>query len=68
MARMTGNRFIAETLAGYGVDHVFFVPAGTYKMLAAMEGLGIRGYWLTRRKRQRTWPTATRGPAAARVS
>ncbi len=42
MARMTGNRFIAETLAGYGVDHVFFVPAGTYKMLAAMEGLGIR--------------------------
>ena len=42
MTRMTGNRFIAETLAGYGVDHVFFVPAGTYKMLAAMEGLGIR--------------------------
>ena len=42
MARMTGNRFIAETLAGYGVDHVFFVPAGTYRMLAAMEGLGIR--------------------------
>ena len=42
MTRMTGNRFIAETLAGYGVDHVFFVPAGTYRMLAAMEGLGIR--------------------------
>ncbi len=42
MPRITGNRFIAETLAGYGVDHVFFVPAGTYRMLAAMEGLGIR--------------------------
>jgi thiamine pyrophosphate-dependent acetolactate synthase large subunit-like protein len=39
---MTGNRFIAETLAGYGVSHVFFMPAGTYNILAEMEGLGIQ--------------------------
>jgi acetolactate synthase-1/2/3 large subunit len=39
---MTGNRFIAETLAGYGVTHVFFMPAGTYEVLAEMEGLNIK--------------------------
>ena len=42
MAKITGNRFIAETLAGYGVNHVFFMPAGTYNILAAMEGLNIK--------------------------
>jgi acetolactate synthase-1/2/3 large subunit len=42
MARMTGNRFIAETLAGYGVTHVFFMPAGIYEILAEMEGLDIK--------------------------
>jgi len=42
MPKMTGNRFIAETLSGYGVTHVFFVPAGTYAILAAMEDLNIR--------------------------
>ena len=42
MAKMTGNRFIAETLSGYGVTHVFFMPGGTYPILAAMEGLNIQ--------------------------
>ena len=27
MPRMSGARFMAETLHGYGVDAVFFVPA-----------------------------------------
>ena len=26
MPKMTGSRFIAETLHGYGVTHVFFMP------------------------------------------
>ncbi len=26
MPMMTGGRFMAETLDGYGVTHVFFVP------------------------------------------
>lgn len=42
MPRMTGNRFIAETLTGYGVSHVFFMPAGTYNILAEMEDLGVK--------------------------
>ena len=42
MAKITGNRFIAETLSGYGVTHVFFMPGGTYGMLAPMEDLGIQ--------------------------
>jgi acetolactate synthase-1/2/3 large subunit len=39
---MTGNRFIAETLVGYGVTHVFFMPGGTYPILGAMEGLDVQ--------------------------
>ena len=42
MTRITGNRFIAETLSGYGVTHVFFMPGATYGMLAPMGDLGIR--------------------------
>jgi acetolactate synthase-1/2/3 large subunit len=40
--RIGGARFIAETLAGYGVTHVFFVEAILRSALIEMETLGIR--------------------------
>ena len=42
MPKMTGARFIAETLKGYGVTHVFFVPAVLGRALAEMERVGIQ--------------------------
>ena len=39
---LTGGRFIAETLKGYGVTHVFFVEAILRRSLLEMESLGIR--------------------------
>lgn len=42
MPRTTGPRFVAETLRGYGVSHVFFVPQMLLETLTAMEGTGIR--------------------------
>ena len=42
MAAITGSRHIAETLAGYGVSHVFFVPAVLMQALAEMEFTGIQ--------------------------
>lgn len=41
MPRMTGARFIAETLKGYGVTHVFYVPSILGEALVEMERLGI---------------------------
>jgi acetolactate synthase I/II/III large subunit len=41
MPRMTGSRAFAEMLQGYGVDHVFFVPAIMAKALAEMEDMPI---------------------------
>ena len=40
--RKTGARFLAETLKGYGVTHVFFVEAILRRTLVEMEALGIR--------------------------
>ena len=37
MQKMTGARYIAEALQGYGVTHVFFVPAILRRTLAEME-------------------------------
>jgi acetolactate synthase-1/2/3 large subunit len=42
MPRMTGGRFIAETFAGYGVTHVFFMPVIAARALQEMERLRIR--------------------------
>ena len=42
MPMMTGGRFLAETLKGYGVTHAFFVPAIVRKALAEMEQVGIQ--------------------------
>jgi acetolactate synthase-1/2/3 large subunit len=39
---MTGARFLAETMKGYGVTHAFFVPAIVRKALVEMEQVGIK--------------------------
>jgi len=42
MSNMTGGRFIAETVHGYGITHVFFMPYIAPRALMEMEELGIR--------------------------
>src|SRR5262245_26963668 len=39
---ITGARFIAETLKGYGVTHIFYVDAILRKTMVDLEELGIR--------------------------
>jgi len=39
---MTGARYIAETLKGYGVTHVFYVEAILRRTMVEMEKLGIK--------------------------
>ncbi len=39
---MSGGEFFAKTLAGYGVTHVFIVPAIFHSAMAAMEETSIR--------------------------
>lgn len=42
MPKMTGARFIAETVHGYGITHVFFMPYIGPRALMEMEKLGIK--------------------------
>lgn len=42
MPIMSSGRFFAQTLEGYGVTHVFAVPAIFHSAMAAMEDTGIR--------------------------
>ena len=42
MSMMTGGRFLAETLRGYGVTHAFFVPSVVKSAMVDMERVGIR--------------------------
>ncbi len=42
MARMTGAKFMADTLKAYGVTHVFLVPAILRRALAEMDLNGIK--------------------------
>jgi acetolactate synthase-1/2/3 large subunit len=42
MTTMTGSRLFAEMLEGYGVTHVFYVPAILLGALAEMEAMPIR--------------------------
>lgn len=42
MPRMTGAQFLAETMKGYGVTHVFYMPMIVVKGLVEMEKVGIR--------------------------
>ncbi len=41
MPKMTGARFLAETLKGYGVSHFFFMPVVVPESMPDMEELGI---------------------------
>jgi acetolactate synthase I/II/III large subunit len=41
MAEKTGARFIAETLKGYGISHVFYLEAILRRTLVEMEKVGI---------------------------
>lgn len=41
MPQMTGARFLAETLHGYGVTHFFFMPVIVPQAMPHMEQLGI---------------------------
>ena len=41
MPRMTGGRFLAETMKGYGVTHAFLVPVIARRAMIEMEQLGI---------------------------
>lgn len=42
MAIMTGARFVAEMVYGYGINHVFFMPFIGPRTLMEMEKLGIQ--------------------------
>lgn len=42
MAKMTGARFMAETVHGYGLTHAFFMPFIAPRALMEMDKLGIR--------------------------
>lgn len=42
MTTMTGGRFLAETVHGYGLTHVFFMPYIAPRALMEMERLGIK--------------------------
>lgn len=42
MPKMSGARLFAEMLEGYGVSHIFFVPAVLAKALAEMEDMPIK--------------------------
>ena len=42
MPKMTGAKFIAETVHGYGITHVFFMPYIGPRALMEMETLGIK--------------------------
>ena len=42
MPQMTGGRFLAETLKGYGVTHTFLVPVIARRAMVEMERVGIQ--------------------------
>ena len=42
MPKMTGARFLAETVHGFGITHVFFMPYIGPRALMEMEKLGIK--------------------------
>ena len=42
MGRMTGSRFFAEAMRGYGVTHVFYVNSIVGKAMREMEAVGVQ--------------------------
>ena len=59
MPKMTGARFIAKTVHGYGITHVFFMPYIGPRALMEMENAALgslSGFRRTvTRKRRHTW-------------
>ena len=41
MPKMTGSRFLAETLHGYGVTHYFFMPVSVPEAMPEFDRFGI---------------------------
>ena len=42
MAKMTGAKYLADAVHGYGISHVFFMPYIAPRALMEMEKLGVR--------------------------
>jgi acetolactate synthase-1/2/3 large subunit len=42
MPKMTGNRYIAEAMRGYGVTHLFFVPSIIGGAMNEMDSVGVK--------------------------
>ncbi len=64
-----GAEVIAEMLAGYGVTHVFMVPAVLRRTFAEMERrTSIARIHCHGEKSAAYWPTATRARRASRAS
>ncbi len=43
MGKLTLKRYFAEVVKGYGITHVFNVPAILRNALAEMEDMGVSG-------------------------
>ena len=41
MPKMSGARFLAETLKGYGITHYFFMPVSVPTAMPEFERVGI---------------------------
>jgi hypothetical protein len=60
--KMTGARFLAESLDAYGVTHLFHVPTILSRTMVEIEERTSIGRVVTHgEKATRIWPTATRG-------
>ena len=42
MPRMTGAKFMVDTMKAYGVTHAFYMPMVVTRALVEMEKVGIR--------------------------
>ena len=59
MPQMTGSKFIADTVHGYGITHVFFMPYIAPRALMEMEKLGIKRVQTHGEKVPHIWQTPT---------
>ena len=67
--KMTGAECLAEMLEGYGVTHVFMVPAVLRRTFAEIERrTKIARIHTTARNRPPIWPTVMRAPRASPAS
>ena len=66
MTKMTGSRFLAETLKGYGVSHVFFMPVFGIGALKEIEELGMRRI-MVHGEKPTAWAMQTPGWPAIRA-